>query len=88
MFVTVLPVASKTYECKEKSNSTSASLVFHRTFELLLGMGLSVNGRHKYCGDYIYSGHTMILVLGALVIRECTFFWWTSLTTVQSIVVL
>ncbi|CAG0914322.1 unnamed protein product [Notodromas monacha] len=77
MFVTVLPVASKTYECNEKAAETSARLIFQRTFELLLGLGLSVNGRHKYCGDYIYSGHTMILVLGALVVKEYTpRRWW------------
>ena len=25
------------------------------------GMGLSINGQHVYCGDLIYSGHTVIL---------------------------
>jgi shingomyelin synthase len=34
-------------------------------------MGLSMNGQHVYCGDYIYSGHTMILVMGFLAIKEC-----------------
>jgi hypothetical protein len=26
-----------------------------------------------YCGDYIYSGHTMTLIMGYLVIKECKF---------------
>ena len=34
-------------------------------------MGLSVNGQHVFCGDYIYSGHTMIIIMGHLIIREC-----------------
>jgi len=37
----------------------------------LSGMGLSINGKHVYCGDYIYSGHTMALVTAYLVIKEC-----------------
>ncbi|CAG2103356.1 unnamed protein product [Medioppia subpectinata] len=35
-----------------------------------LGMGLSINGRHSFCGDYIYSGHTVILTLAYLMFRE------------------
>ena len=36
-------------------------------------MGLSINGQHIYCGDYIYSGHTMTLVMTYLIIKECKF---------------
>lgn len=70
MFVTVLPVSSTTYVCSPKSNSTSPLMVLKRTFYLISGFGLSINGKHTYCGDYIYSGHTMVLVLSYLIVAE------------------
>jgi len=54
-----------------KLNQTTAAEIVHRVLTLLSGFGLSINGKQVYCGDYIYSGHTMILVTGYLVISEC-----------------
>ncbi|XP_051173374.1 phosphatidylcholine:ceramide cholinephosphotransferase 2-like [Leptopilina boulardi] len=70
MYVTVLPVASKTYYCSPKANSTTPIIVTKRVFQLLSGLGLSINGKHTYCGDYIYSGHTVIHVLSYLIFKE------------------
>lgn len=72
MFVTVLPVASPTYHCAPKANTTSILLIAKRAFQLISGFGLSINGKHVYCGDYIYSGHTVILVSAYLYIQEYT----------------
>ncbi|XP_068917852.1 phosphatidylcholine:ceramide cholinephosphotransferase 2-like isoform X4 [Tenebrio molitor] len=72
MYVTVLPIASKTYFCSPKSNETSPLTVAKRVLSLMSGFGLSVNGKHVYCGDFIYSGHTVILVLSYLFIAEYT----------------
>ena len=72
MWVTALPKADPSYECAPKLNRTpTASDVFHRVSQIVLGMGLSINGRHVFCGDFIYSGHTMIILMGHLVIRDC-----------------
>ena len=71
MYVTVLPMSSTTYYCSPKANSTSALLVGKRVFQLISGFGLSINGKHTYCGDFIYSGHTVILVMCYLIINEC-----------------
>lgn len=72
MYVTVLPVSSTTYFCSPKlSNSTTPLIIAKRAFQLMSGFGLSINGKHTYCGDYIYSGHTVMLVLGYLTISEC-----------------
>ena len=45
------------------------SMVLYRAFTILTGFGLSMNGKHIYCGDYIYSGHTMTIVLAHLLIQ-------------------
>ncbi len=71
MYITVLPKADPHYKCAPKLNATSAADIVIRVFKLLSGMGLSINGQHVYCGDYIYSGHTMTLIMTFLVIKEC-----------------
>ncbi|CAN7994004.1 unnamed protein product [Ixodes hexagonus] len=71
MFVTQVPVASTTYYCSPKANTTNPLLILKRVAQLLSGFGLSINGQHTFCGDYIYSGHTVILTLAYLVVREC-----------------
>ncbi|CAL8074797.1 unnamed protein product [Orchesella dallaii] len=70
MFVTVLPVSSYTYYCSPPSNNTSVFEIARRALRLLSGFGLSINGEQVYCGDYIYSGHTVILVTAYLFIKE------------------
>ncbi len=78
MYVTVLPKSDTTYKCAPKANHTTFAVIFGRVFELLSGMGLSINEKHYYCGDYIYSGHTMTLVMTFLIIRECKYELCTS----------
>merc|ERR1712223_1615117 len=73
MALTVLPVADKAYRediCQPQSNQTSAFVMGQRVLKLISGMGLAINGKHVYCGDYIYSGHTMSLVMAFLIIKE------------------
>ncbi|CAG9815925.1 unnamed protein product [Phaedon cochleariae] len=89
MYVTVLPMANTDYPCSPKSNETSPLLIAKRVVKLMSGLGLSVNGQHVYCGDFIYSGHTVILVFTYLLITEYTpkklylihwMYWVLSLT--------
>jgi len=70
MLVTQVPVADPTYYCSPKLNQTGIIIVLQRAGNLLLGVGLSMNGRHNLCGDYIYSGHTLILMMTYLVVKE------------------
>lgn len=71
MYVTVLPMSSETYICSPQSNTTTPLIVAKRVVRLMSGFGLSVNGKHTFCGDFIYSGHTVILVFSNLIISEC-----------------
>ena len=73
MYVTVMPVASYTYYCSPKSNATTFLLVIKRVVHLVSGFGLAINGQHTFCGDYMYSGHTVILVMAYLLIQECEY---------------
>ncbi|XP_058447991.1 phosphatidylcholine:ceramide cholinephosphotransferase 1-like isoform X2 [Malaya genurostris] len=95
MYVTVLPISSTTYYCSPKANGTASPLVImKRAFQLFSGFGLSINGKHTYCGDYIYSGHTVTLVMGYLIIAEYSpkkfwiihwLVWCASLTGVSMV---
>ncbi|QQP40895.1 Phosphatidylcholine:ceramide cholinephosphotransferase 1like, partial [Caligus rogercresseyi] len=70
MYITVLPKADPNYKCAPKLDRMTFLEIAQRVLKLLSGMGLSINGQHIYCGDYIYSGHTMSLIMTYLVIKE------------------
>lgn len=76
MFVTVLPISNTHYECDPKLSESGQTLtvliVLKRAVKILSGFGLTMNGHHVYCGDFIFSGHTMIFLLCYLVIIEYT----------------
>jgi len=69
-FVTVLPKADEEYECQPRSNDTSVMDYVRRVIVISSGGGLSINGKHVFCGDYIFSGHTMTLTMGYLAINQ------------------
>ena len=75
IFVTVLPKSDAGYQCTEKAGreNITALLIVNRVVTILSGGGLSINGKHVYCGDYIFSGHTVIFVMSYLCIKQCRF---------------
>nr|CAD2190582.1 unnamed protein product [Meloidogyne enterolobii] len=65
MFVTQVPVADPNYYCSPKLKPEERTFwnILVRALSVLIGLGLKINGRHTLCGDYIYSGHTIVHVL-------------------------
>lgn len=71
MAVTQMPVSNPQYHCSPRMNVDKRPVDFwplmkifiSRVAYMSIGMGLSVNGHHTYCGDFIFSGHTVILVI-------------------------
>ena len=86
MCVTVLPKADQTYTCMPKTprNETTAMMYVQRVLTIISGGGLSINGKHVFCGDYIFSGHTMTLTLGYLAIKQCKSCSSVHFTTLRS----
>ena len=72
MFITALPKPDPSYPCAPKLNHTiTFSELMTRVVTIAAGGGLSIAGTQPYCGDFIFSGHTLVLMMAFFVIREC-----------------
>lgn len=71
MNATMLPISStKLYRCDARNNPADVGVVTFRFFEILVSWGLSSATEVKFCGNYIYSGHTTVVVLNYLMTDE------------------
>ncbi|KAI6171426.1 PAP2-C domain-containing protein [Aphelenchoides bicaudatus] len=68
----------------QPENRTLSEVVL-RALRILSGLGLAINGKHTLCGDYIYSGHTVVLVTCYLFIREYSPRHWRFLHWISAI---
>jgi len=69
MYVTNLPRAYDTYECASRTNGTFQEVV-QRSIQIMLAGGMSVANEIHTCGDWVFSGHTCVLVMTFLFIKE------------------
>ncbi|XP_077598603.1 phosphatidylcholine:ceramide cholinephosphotransferase 2-like [Stigmatopora nigra] len=84
MYITTLPVPGRHMVCAPKLYDDSAGKIW-RIVRLISGGGLSLTSSHMMCGDFLYSGHTVMLTLSYLFIKEysprwmCWYQWicWT-----------
>ena len=67
----ITPYGGGQLHCSHVSLISPFLDVTRRVITLLSGGGLSINGKHIYCGDYIFSGHTMTLTMAYLTITQC-----------------
>lgn len=77
MYITTLPVPGLHMTCAPKLHGDSHAKLL-RILRLISGGGLSITGSHLMCGDFLYSGHTVMLTLTYLFIKEYSprSFWW------------
>ncbi|XP_027863256.1 phosphatidylcholine:ceramide cholinephosphotransferase 1 [Xiphophorus couchianus] len=83
MYITTLPVPGMHFKCSPKLLGNWEAQM-RRIMKMIAGGGLSITGSHTMCGDYLYSGHTVMLTLTFLFIKEYSprRFWlyhWTCL---------
>ncbi|VDD87390.1 unnamed protein product [Enterobius vermicularis] len=64
MIVTQVPVADVNYPCAPRlgANHTVWDIIW-RGLRVAGSLGLNINGKIILCGDYIYSGHTVVVAL-------------------------
>jgi len=71
LYITALPKPDPNYPCAPKLNHTiTFSELMSRVIQIAAGGGLSLGGAQVYCGDFIFSGHTLVLMMSFFVIRE------------------
>ncbi|XP_020386067.1 phosphatidylcholine:ceramide cholinephosphotransferase 2 isoform X1 [Rhincodon typus] len=77
MYITTLPVPGMHFQCAPKLYGDSQAKL-QRILKLISGGGLSITGSHIMCGDFLYSGHTVMLTITYLFIKEYSprQFWW------------
>ncbi|XP_061626766.1 phosphatidylcholine:ceramide cholinephosphotransferase 2 [Phyllopteryx taeniolatus] len=80
MYITILPVPGMHMTCAPKLYGDSYAK-FQRILRLISGAGLSITKSHIMCGDFLFSGHTVMLTLTYLFIKEYSprSFWWYHL---------
>uniref|UniRef100_A0A1A7YJK7 Phosphatidylcholine:ceramide cholinephosphotransferase 1 n=1 Tax=Iconisemion striatum TaxID=60296 RepID=A0A1A7YJK7_9TELE len=77
MYITTLPVPGMHFKCSPKLLGDWEAQM-RRIMKMIAGGGLSITGAHSMCGDYLYSGHTVMLTLTFLFIKEYSpkRYWW------------
>merc|ERR1711972_534066 len=68
MFATNLPVPGTHLKCAKKSHG-DVGLILVRAIKLGATFGTSLAGNHMFCGDYMYSGHTIMIMTFYLFLR-------------------
>jgi len=63
MLVTSLPVPGTHLKCVEQQLDTKDVII--NALKFLAGGGMTITGAHHYCGDYLYSGHTAVILTGS-----------------------
>uniref|UniRef100_A0A4W3HSG1 Sphingomyelin synthase-related protein 1 n=1 Tax=Callorhinchus milii TaxID=7868 RepID=A0A4W3HSG1_CALMI len=72
MFVTSLSVPGQHLQCSGKLYGDMWAKL-HRAFAIWSGFGMTLTGVHT-CGDYMFSGHTVVITLLNFFVTECKYY--------------
>ncbi|KAL6478472.1 hypothetical protein MHYP_G00143070 [Metynnis hypsauchen] len=81
MFVTSLSVPGRHLQCSGKMYGDLWAKL-HRALQIWAGLGMSLTGVHT-CGDYMFSGHTVVLTMLNFFITEYTPHKWHLVHTLS-----
>jgi len=72
MSITVLPKPDVHWDCPKQNSTLSVQDVWHKLTKVAGDGGISLGDKQQFCGDYIFSGHTMVLIISYLIVKEYT----------------
>jgi len=72
MSITVLPKPDVHWECPKQNSTLSVQDVWYKLTKVAGDGGISLGDKQQFCGDYIFSGHTMVLIISYLIVKEYT----------------
>jgi shingomyelin synthase len=70
MCITVLPKPDQYWACPKQNSSLTMSDVWSKLTRVAGDGGISLGDKQQFCGDYIFSGHTMVLIMAYLIVKE------------------
>jgi len=70
MSITVLPKPDQHWACPKQNTSLTIQDVWSKLVRVAGDGGISLGDKQQFCGDYIFSGHTMVLIIAYLIVKE------------------
>jgi len=72
MSITVLPKPDQLWTCPKQNSSLTIQDIWTKLTRVAGDGGISLGDKQQFCGDYIFSGHTMVLIIAYLIVKEYT----------------
>jgi len=70
MSITILPKPDQHWACPKQNTSLTIQEIWSKLTRVAGDGGISLGDKQQFCGDYIFSGHTMILIIAYLIVNQ------------------
>eukprot|EP00092_Neocalanus_flemingeri_P013675 GFUD01014748.1.p1 GENE.GFUD01014748.1~~GFUD01014748.1.p1 ORF type:complete len:336 (-),score=120.53 GFUD01014748.1:44-1051(-) len=70
MSITVLPKPDQHWQCPKQNTTLTMQEVWSKLTRVARDGGISLGDKQQFCGDYIFSGHTMVLIIAYLIVKQ------------------